>query len=71
MLKRHLSDVIHRHVLRGLAAQGLLTGHRARRRPVKPQHPTAATTSTGLAAHAEPRTGGPPSGIDSFARGTR
>ena len=53
VLKRHLSDVIHRHMLRDLAAQGLLTEPpRASASPVKPQHPTAATTSTGLAARA-------------------
>ena len=53
ILKRHLSDVIHRRMLRDLAAQGLLTEPpRASASPVKPQHPTAATTSTGLAARA-------------------
>jgi hypothetical protein len=41
VLKRHLSDVVHRHMLRDLAAQGLLTEPtRATASPVKPPTPT-------------------------------
>jgi transposase len=53
VLKRHLSDVIHRRMLHDLAAQGLLTEPpRAHAGPTNPQPPTPPTTPTGPAARA-------------------
>jgi transposase len=53
ILKRHLSDVIHRTMLRDIAAQALVTAPHARGPgAVKPQRPTAPTTLTALAGRA-------------------
>jgi hypothetical protein len=47
ILKRHLSDVIHRHMLRDLATPALLTeATRAARDAVKVERPTGRTTLT-------------------------
>jgi hypothetical protein len=56
ILKRHLSDVIHRHMLRDLASQP----PRANTAAVKLQRPTAPTTLTAHRATREPPTGTQP-----------
>jgi hypothetical protein len=53
ILKRHLSDVIHRRMLRDLAAQALVTEPTARGRDaVKVERPTGRTTLTAIAGRA-------------------
>jgi transposase len=50
ILKRHLSDVIHRRMLRDLAPQALVTSRSRAADAVKLQRPTGRTTLTAIAA---------------------
>ena len=59
ILKRHLSDVIHRHMLRDLATQPFLTESNARGPgAVKVERPTGRTTLTAPGPRATLETGG-------------